>query len=217
MKLGLWTMVRISTWVNSSMDTKTRCLKVFIFHITISSGYYFTIIVFQNTCIATVSQNKETIFGLILNNIFSTDSDIAFGREFLIFILWIKNLPCTEIIIKLVFFHKDWILELVLIRYRLTCLLYRGSSQFFRIPTNEFFYTKDHLKRTFNPSMFSDDKIEICWGGEVTNHRMGHGCWFVGCYNVGTCPRVSSLHLNNNPIRIVLLLDWYIEQEQERV
>ena len=65
--------------------------------------------------------------------------------------------------------------------------------------------------------MFSDNKIEICWGGEVTNNRMSNGCRFVSCYNIGTCPRVSSLHLNNNPIRTVLLLDWYIEQEQERV
>ena len=50
--------------------------------------------------------------------------------------------------------------------------------------------------------MFSDNKIEICWGGEVTNNRMGNGCWFVSCYDIGTCPRVSSLHLNYYPIRI---------------
>ena len=65
--------------------------------------------------------------------------------------------------------------------------------------------------------MFSNNKIEICWGGEVTNNRMGNGCWFVSCDDIGTCPRVSSLHLNNYPIRTILLLDWYLIQEQERV
>ena len=74
------------------------------------------------------------------------------------------------------------------------------------------------LKRTFNPSMFSYNKIEICWGGEVTNNRMGNGCWFVSCYNIGTCPRVSSLHLNNlSSQKPFLLLNWYLIQEQERV